>query len=47
MRRRTRAAFRGVAKPGLFVIQIKKSALLAGHTEIVEELRTLGEKIAQ
>ena len=47
MRRRTRAAFRGVAKPGLFVIHIKKPALLISYKEVVEELRTLVEKMAQ
>ncbi len=46
-RRRVRAAFRSVARPGLFVIQIKKSALTASYTEITEELRALTEKMTQ
>lgn len=46
-RRRVRAAFRAITKPGLFVIQIKKPALVASYTEIIDELRALTEKMAR
>lgn len=46
VRRRVRAAFRDVAKgPGLFVIVIKKPALLAAYDELREELKLAYSKI--
>jgi ribonuclease P protein component len=46
-RRRVRAAFRLIGRSGLFVIQIKKPALLAHYTELTEELRALSERLKQ